>query len=74
MDRSVHPTASEQACVRRVDDCVDVLLGDVATDELDHAGNANALGAAQVIDARLRTGLPNRREGERLRFRPTYLR
>src|SRR4051794_10594815 len=37
MDRSVDPAAAEQARVRGVDDRVDVLLRDVAGDELDHA-------------------------------------
>ena len=40
MDRAVDTAASEQARVRRVDDRVDVLLGDVAADDLDHSGNA----------------------------------
>ena len=37
VDRSVDAAAAEQARVRRVHDRVDVLLGDVAEDELDHA-------------------------------------
>ena len=37
VDRSVDTAAAEQRRVRRVDDGVDVLRGDVAEDELDHA-------------------------------------
>ena len=40
VDRAVHPTAAEQARVRRVDDRVGVLLGDVTMKKLDHAANA----------------------------------
>ena len=36
VDRAVHPAAAEQARVRRVDDRIDVLPGDVASHELDH--------------------------------------
>ena len=40
VDRAVHPTPTEQARVRRVDDRVGVLLGDVTVKKLDHAANA----------------------------------
>src|SRR6266849_2232872 len=37
VDRAVHAAAAEQAGIRRVDYRVDLLLRDVAEDELDHA-------------------------------------
>jgi hypothetical protein len=38
VDRAVHPASAEERGVRSVDDRVDVLLGDVALDELDPHG------------------------------------
>ena len=48
MNRSVDAAAAEQRRVRRVHDGVDVLSGDVAENELDHAcaGRGNRTGCS----------------------------
>jgi hypothetical protein len=37
VDCTVNAAAAEQAGIRRIDDRIDLLLRDVAEDELDHA-------------------------------------